>query len=314
MNKVALIGIGSLGIRHLQALENLGDDYEVYGIDASDEIIRKLKTEYPDVYFSTSIRDLPRDIGVAVIATTSNVRRSVFEELVRHTNVKQIIFEKVLFQSADDYDVVKGILSDKGITAWVNCPRREYPSFGALRERLKEKTIKSISVTGGNWGIGTSGIHFLDFIEFISGIDRCKITYSALSGPIIESKRKGYVEFYGYIAGKCGDTDYIIRCYENSNTPIQIFIETEDEYIRILESKQKMYISNKDNDWSWDEQELPIPYVSQLTDKIVKKIVETGACLLPTYEISMETHLEYLGRVLELLKTNGMGDDICPIT
>ncbi len=59
---------------------------------------------------STDVRDLPEVIDVAVLAMTAQYRREVFDKLISHVKVKNIIFEKVLFQRVADYYYVGEIL------------------------------------------------------------------------------------------------------------------------------------------------------------------------------------------------------------
>ncbi|MDD5929227.1 MAG: Gfo/Idh/MocA family oxidoreductase [Spirochaetales bacterium] len=314
MYKIGLIGIGGLGIRHLQALTNLKDEYEIYGVDLNTEIIENLRFQYKNINFYTNIADLPDELAVVIIATTSNVRRNVFEELIYTKKVSNIIFEKFLFQFEEDYEYVEKEIKKRNIKAWVNCPRREYNSFNMLKERLKSQNINSIIISGGDWAFGSNCVHFLDLIEFLTNSENIDIMAPFLQGPIIESKRKGFYEFYGMIIGKCGNCDFIIKCYDNSNTPVTINIETDCENILINESEQKIIFFNVDNKWNGSNEKFEVPYISQLTDKIIKKIVKEHDCSLPTYESSMKTHLLIFKYIKDLFKSNGMEKCECPVT
>lgn len=58
--------------------------------------------------------EFPHEIELVVIATSSNMRRIVFEQLIDHAFVKYILFEKVLFQRKEDYYFVQEKLKESG--------------------------------------------------------------------------------------------------------------------------------------------------------------------------------------------------------
>jgi hypothetical protein len=57
----------------------------------------------------------------------------------------------VVFQKEEDFVAVKKLIDDKNIKAWVNCPRRMWPFYQQLREKLKEAIMVDLKVKGSNW-------------------------------------------------------------------------------------------------------------------------------------------------------------------
>ena len=315
MKNIAIIGVGALGKRHLESIVNLQEEYNIYAVEINEEIIQVLNKEFPKVNFITTVEKLPDELEMVVISTNSNIRRQLFEELIDNSIVKNIIFEKVLFQKEEDYYFVNEKLKEHNINAWVNCARREWDSYKLLEEELKNCNEMYISAIGGQWGIGCNGIHILDLIEYLSGNAIETLDINNLENKIIESKRKGFYEFFGSIIGTCGKCkQYIITCIDNSNLPFRIEITTEKSRYIIDESDNLLLISNNETNWQWKQKEFKQVYQSQMTARVITSIINNGNCTLPDYESSMKLHLKYITPLIDFFKSNGMEGNLCPIT
>ena len=315
MDNIAIIGVGALGHRHLQSMVDLQDDYNIYAVEINEEIIKVLNSEFPKVNFITTVEDLPKELEAVVIATNSNVRRLLFEQLINHANVKNIIFEKVLFQKEEDYYFVRDKLNELEIHAWVNCARREWDSYKLLEEELNAYNEMHISAIGGNWGIGCNAIHILDIIEYLSGNEIEILDISKLENKVVESKRNGYYEFFGTISGTAGRCkNYSITCIEDSDLPFRIEITTEKSRYMIDEANNYLLISNAQSNWQWEKREFKQVYQSQMTGRVIKSILDEGNCNLSDYASSMKLHLKYILPLIDFFKNNGMEGNTCPIT
>lgn len=313
---IAIVGVGALGRRHLQSMLELSDEYRIYAVEVIEETLNNLKKEFDDrVIFCSEIRELPKEIEVVVIATSSNVRRMVFEQIVSHSKVKSIIFEKVLFQRAEDYEIVNNILREQNIKAWVNCARREWPSYQALKDKLSDNRKMAISITGGDWGLACNGIHMLDLIQYLSCCQDCVIDNVRLLDGVVPSKRKGFYEVHGSINGNCGRCeDFQIICINESTLPLQISITTESARYVISEEKQMIQIASENSGWNWENEKFPIKFQSQLTKKVIEEIVMEGKCELPEYNESMELHLKFIEPLMIHFAKRNMEVGLCPIT
>ena len=100
--RVALIGVGSIGKRHLESLIKLKHKSDILLIDRNLESLKFCKNTNKNIsthnfFYSTQLKDLPKNIDLAIISTNSDVRREVTEQLINYTQVKYIIFEKIVF-------------------------------------------------------------------------------------------------------------------------------------------------------------------------------------------------------------------------
>lgn len=316
MYSIAIIGVGGIGKRHLESVLKSDMELNIYAIDNNLDAVNAVTATYGErVIGGAAIEILPKEIDVAIIATSSGVRRAVFEQLVAHSTVRNVIFEKVLFQRKEDYYEVGRLLKEKGIHAWVDCARREQSSYIDLQKSLEKVNNFTFHLAGGNWGLGCNGIHILDLIQFLSGSRTCKIDNLNLLPVIEDSKRTGYKEVYGTILGNCGKCQgFSITCYKDSALPMHIVLTGEDFRYVIKEGEQKILVMRQENDWAAEEKEFPLYYISQTTQSVVENILNTQRCNLPEYDEAMRLHLAYLEPLTKFFEEQGMEKGLCPIT
>lgn len=315
---IAVIGLGNLGKRHLQSLLNSKRKWDIYGIDNNVEVLANLRQMYIDknnLKIGKELDIIPDHLDVVIIATSSNVRREIFEKLIECSSVEYIIFEKVLFQRVEDYYYVQECLEKNNIRAWINCPRREQPIHKKLYEEIKHNHTFEMHIYGGEWGLACNLIHMLDLIEWYAGATS-KISNLLLENCIVDSKRKGFKEIYGSFIGTCGKcNNWSISCQKDSNYPLSIEIIGDYLACKIIEEKGFLRISYANKQWEEEEREFVFYYQSQMTQEIVERILDTAECNLPSFNESMGTHLNIIIPLIEFFEKNGMEEKgVCPIT
>lgn len=317
MCNIAVIGLGNIGKRHLQSIQNSTRAWNVYGIDANQdtlqEAVRTYKGEH-NLKVGKGVEILPEHVHVVVIATSSAVRREVFEQLVEHSDIDFIIFEKVLFQRVADYYYVQECLKKYNIQSWVNCARREQAVYQELRKEIMKNKMFEMHISGGEWGLACNGIHMLDLIEWYAGA-ASRIDTVSLIDEIVDSKRNGYKEVYGSLAGTCGKcSSWSISCQQNSNFPLTIEVIGDYMSCRIIPEQKIIKMAYADKQWEEEEREFISCYQSQQTEGIVERILDKGICNLPSFEESMRTHLRIIEPLIEFFEKHGMEEGRCPIT
>lgn len=229
--------------------------------------------------------DLSERIDVAIIATNSDTRLAVLQELVRTKRVSALILEKVVFPTLAEFDAAITL----GIPAWVNCFRRAVPLYQSLRKRLAGRSW-SLVVEGGEWGLGCNAVHYVDLCAFLAASE----TFASdgrLDSEILASKRKGFVEFTGRIFGSCGKCGFELIAHAGSTQPATVSIDGH----------------------AIDEAALPLQ--SALTHLLVEEILATGTSSLPTLEQARAMHAPLLGLFLRHLEqVTGTRLARCPIT
>ena len=206
-HSVVLIGAGELGSRHLQSLIRIGPAIKITVLEPSEDAILIAKdrisevaemTEFvANVEFIQTLEQLPTSIELAVIATGAAPRMDTIRGLLAHSKVKYMLLEKVLFQNLDEYEEAAVLLETLGVRAWVNCPRRMYDGYGALKLHLDVKKPIEMHVKGGEWGLACNAIHYIDIFAFLTNSSIRSVDVENLESTIYPSKRLGYVEFFG---------------------------------------------------------------------------------------------------------------------
>lgn len=320
---VAIIGAGQLGSRHLQGLLSYARPLHIYMVDPSALSLDRAKSRVKEVrssadhevvYYS-SIDELPSQLDLAIISTNADIRRTVTEELLREADVRYLVFEKVLFQSLEDYDAIAALLKEKSVKAWVNCPRRMWESYIKLWNRVQGITHLSYAVSGTSWGLGSNAIHFLDHFGWLTEDYEIDLDF-LLHKDLASNKRKGFVEFNGTLYGRSKNGFLIsLTSYANGNIPLSIQIDSDRVRCVINESQGQGWIATPEDDWQWQAMPFGMEYQSILTGKLAKGILEEDGCILPTFDESKWIHKKLIeGFIKHLESISGKRESVCPIT
>ena len=313
MRNIYIVGAGQLGSRHLQALKSVDTPLNITVIDPFPASLSTAKERYdsvPDGKHKHTIKYLeeidkkPENIDLAIIPTSSNVRRTVIEKLLSYKKVKYFILEKLLFQNSKDYKEIGLLFKKHKSKAWVNCSMRSMPFYYEIKKKLGNYPI-NYSVTGSQYGLITNAIHYIDHIAFLTDCSDFKTNTSLLETKIIESKRRGFLELNGTLGvafnnGSIGS----FSCFSGGDSPVVVEISSPECRLISKESEQKAWISESKNNWKWKEVKAEIPFQSERTTKIVESLLKNGQCILPDYLESAKIHLMLLEPLRKFLNKN----------
>lgn len=319
MYNIVVIGAGQLGSRHIQSIKSTRHQCKLYVVDSVRESLEKTKaifestqveSQIQEVYYCENSNSLPEVIDFLLISTGSRPRAAIFKDIACRYQIKNVVFEKVLFQKESDYHEVAAILKNKGIKSWVNCPRRMYDGYKALQPLFKGKTV-NMTVNGGLWGMGCNSIHFLDVYSFLTGSTNYTLSTDGVDHDIIDSKRAGYKEFTGTLTAHFANGGTVVLHSANNAISHLITLNTEDTFCCVSEVKKECWIKSLDRN---EVLAFPVPYQSQLTSIVLDSILDNGTCELATYEESAQIHLPLIKGLISFLNKNGIDTDNCPIT
>lgn len=319
-NKIAIIGVGQLGSRHLQGLASISRPTEIYVVDPCEESLIIAEARYfevrthlnNDVVFLKRISDLPQKLDLVIIATTSSVRRHIIEELLRERKIDYFILEKVVFQKPIDFLPVKHLFKKSGSLAWVNCTRRAF-SFYSDVKRIVSNDIIMMTITGNKWGLACNSIHFIDLFVFLTDQGNLSFTKNELKNEIYDSKRPGFKELRGAFEVKTPRGDWL-RISEKESEPIEFEITISTETMEFVISEAQGIATRYENN-SLTELKVSIPFQSQLTGQIADQIVQTGVSMLTPFDECLDYHipmLEFFNK--HFSKLTGSNIKECPIT
>lgn len=319
MKNIVIIGVGQLGSRHLQALRLIEDPIHIQVVDPSSDSLKIAEERFNqvnqdfkgEIQFISEISDLSQNIDVAIIATNSNIRRTVVEKLLTSKSVKYLVLEKVLFTKLEDYEIVGKLLKEKNVACWVNCPRRLYPVYKEIKENLQGKI--NLSIVANNFGLGCNGIHMVDLFAYLSGENEIQLTNELLDEELLSSKRIGYMEFSGTITGRTKKKDlFQLTSYPEGNSSATVTISNHHHRYIVKEDDdiEVGHATVGDKGPVWEIKHYRMPYQSQLTNIVVNDLLKSGNCGLTSFEDSVKLHLSFINNFIAVLQKK----EINPIT
>ena len=327
MKKIAIIGVGQLGSRHLQALTTVNQSIDIELVEPykpMQEIAMQRYEEMPhnelikSVKFVEDISKLSNKLDLVIVATTANVRRKVVDELLDTKKVDSIVLEKVLFQHYEDYDHFSNRFEVLGVKVWVNHPRRLFPFYKQFLADLKNSPQISYHVQGGEWGMACNALHFIDHLQVLQPfqLPEVVIDTTMLTAEVIESKRKGCYEVYGTLNGTVGNSSFSLTCTQGEIIPTTISIMSDNVRIIVDEYRGVALYAKRTDNWEWKEYRGKIVlFQSELTGIVADDILMKNQCTLPTYQDAALIHKPFIQKIQEKIETT-LGKDfgLCPIS
>lgn len=322
MYKIAVIGAGQIGSRHLQGLAKLKFPVSIWVVDPSAEALqvaeerfKEMESKDKDMHWVQNVSEIKEPkIDLAIIATNSGERLQALRALTEHCQVAHLVLEKILFQTVEDYAQAQEIISKNNIKAWVNFPRLLNPYYRQLKNKLGKPF--NMVVSGNAWGLASNSLHFISLFAFLA--DYSTIELEEFFTVQVPAKRAGYIEFFGTIKGQGANNNHLqISCFNAEPLIMTISLYSEQGYYQIDEAKPSpVRYRGPDTNWQWQEQSFPIDYQSTLTTGLAEQILQTGNSDLATYEQATALHLTYLKMLLAHLQKKSPDKIIkqCPIT
>ncbi len=321
--KVALIGAGNIGRRHLQALMLIDRDVVLHIVDpderaisaARDCVLSIQNTHVQNVVYQNRLENIGDVADVVIVATNSNVRRHIIEQLFERGGADNLLLEKFLFPKIDDYAIVDQLIERQKVGACVNCPRRMWPGYQRIRERLRNASAVGMNIGGSNIGIGCNAIHFLDLYAYLSGGDELSLI-DLLEDGSVESKREKYIEFVGAIGGVSQRrATFSLTSYVKPSIPLCVQIQSDEARYVVDEAGGQVWEARADNGWKWSCDHFESLYQSKLTHLAVKQIVDTKTSTLTTYKESAALHVKLLKLLMSHMRLDPNNPEVlCPIT
>ncbi|MDO8573459.1 MAG: Gfo/Idh/MocA family oxidoreductase [Candidatus Daviesbacteria bacterium] len=321
MKSICIIGAGNIGSRHLQGIKKVKFPLSIEVVDPSIKSIKVARERYNEVLSSTihkisylkNLDEVSKEIDLAIIATSSDIRRKVTEKLLATSSVKFLLLEKILFQKKEDYRAIGELLKKKGCKAWVNFSMRTMPFYHNLKGKLKGNI--QMAVSGSQYGLITNIIHYVDYISFLTNCNNFKISTSGLDSQPIASKRQGFLELNGTLDvyfenGSNGS----FTCFPDGDAPYMIEVFSKNYRCISKENEGIAQISSFPT-WNWQKVDSNIPYQSDMTNIVAQEILTKGICHLTRYTQASDLHLQLFEGLLKFLNgSNAKKFNLYPFT
>ncbi len=326
-HRVLIIGCGSLGSRHLQAVASLPTVYEIEVVEPVPEAVRlgrQRLAEIPDLQEPTSVRWISSlseatDHGdLCIIATQAKGRCEIFRQVADQLGYKAFVWEKIAAQSVTEMEESLGFAKDNGIKVWVNLQTRTASFYRRVKRKLDSSHSVVLSTVGGGQFLAANGIHVADLFAYYDGGQQIESTGGNIDPVLHPSKRSP--ELYDLTGTLHGST-------ENGSSLTIAYTESEGYWGHVsIASRNYQVVVDHLNNWAWEAEAASgwqwesVPYegtlmVSHTTKEIADDILSSGICTLPTLEEALTSHRfildglrPHFGRLL------GRPVDRCPVT
>lgn len=321
--RLALIGAGALGGRHLQSLIKLKTQEgmaiaSITVVDPSQTSLDTARTragevaspqECPDIDFSASSDVLGGDYDLAIIATGAEPRMAALKQLVGRAKVKALVLEKFLFQTEPEYGEAASLLRDYGIPTYVHMPRSSWPGYADLQEALATRAGPLIlEISTSRLNLLSNGVHFIDLMRELTGLPAgCFIVRPlVLDSEAKPAKRPGTMEADGtmVISTARGD-QMMLSSFAEGDLPLKIFTTTPRGRAEISEAARQVRFRIGP---SGEAQERPLEmYMCSEMAPVWKELILTGRCGLSDYATATTLHLAWMGAIRHLFAADANG-------
>lgn len=296
--RALVIGVGNLGSRHAQALVQAPELQEIVLVDPDDKAIEIALGRISSTGFRGKIltlRDLSHSQGnfqLAIVSTSSRERLDALRSVMRYSEFEHVLLEKLLTTSGKElveFRRIFGLAKDK---FWVNCPRPHYPHYQKIQTQLQALDSSSpvtYEVRGGNLGLVSNSIHFLDHFERLAQSRISSLEFESGS-RLVDAKRRGYSEVLGAIVAKTakGDSLRIVSDPKLYHQSLRVQIRQSSTFWLVDEAKLTL-TSNFLGDRQPVES-ITTPLQSQLTYASLRSLTEKGIPHWASARSSLELH------------------------
>ena len=328
MNKksfnVLIIGSGNIGKHHLTGISSLSNT-NIFVVEKNKKIIKKLKSNkkfFKKVNFYEKIINFKKNIDLVILATTSNERLKIINEVIKKNKIKYFIVEKVVAQTYAEFDKMQKLFKKNSIQNFINFPRRYYKIYDYVKKNIvtsnKKKNKISIIKYGRNWNLGSNIFHFIDLFCYLTNNYKIKIMENNLEKTLFFSKRKGFKEFHGSIKIKNSNGDTLLsEDHKNntiSNNMNMVCIEFKNKTFVVLEFINLLIELNSKKKGSLKYKYFKTPKQSYLTKTIVKNLIKKTQCDLPSFKETENYHKTMLNFFLKFVKKINKNIRTVPIT
>lgn len=317
VHTILIAGAGQLGSRYLQGLAKCRLPLQIDVLDNCPESLARAKSRWHEVVsadsahtvaFHESMTDLPREIDIAIVATTANVRPQLVSEIAGRSAVRFWVLEKVLAQSVAGLNEMCAHIGNAD-NAWVNTSRRIMPWHQQIKSHFGSGIPLVLEVKGGRWGLACNSIHLLDLLAWWSGETLLSVTTVQLDSTWLESKRQGYWEVFGTLEANYTGGSRALLSVTDDDSLVSFTVCTGQNIWHINEATGLATCS--------DGTEAPgrISYQGEITASLVESILEQGCCNLPSLQESAALHRVFIQGMQEhWVRAGNPGASFVPIT
>ncbi len=171
--RTAVIGLGAMGLRHLQNVKTLG--LPLAGVcDARPEALAKAGElgAAPELRFTDPAAMLKAARPECVIVATTAPGHGPLTILAAEAGAKAVLCEKPLAASLTECDAMIAACAASGTRLAVNHQMRYMEQYVKVKELIAADEIgalASVTVVSGNFGLAMNGSHYFEMFRWLTG-------------------------------------------------------------------------------------------------------------------------------------------------
>lgn len=298
---ILITGAGRLGSRYLQGLVKCRIPLRIYVQNSGQDSLSRAEQHWKeafgpeshhDVSFHVSFESLPRQLDVAIVSTTADIRPQAVNKITNHAAVRYWVLEKVLAQSESGLDEIMAHIGD-GPSAWVNTSRRMTPWHKQIKMQLGLNCPLILKVEGGLWGMACNAVHFLDLVAWWTGETLQDVNTERLNPHWFKSKRPGNWEVSGIMESRFSGGSHVLLTSRAGSGPTSL--EVGDGRLLWLIKENEGLARRSDGVEIFGH----MTQQSEMSSTLVESILESGCCDLTTLEESVGLHRVFIRSMLE---------------
>ena len=304
--QIAVLGVGQLGSRYVQGLLSRTEPLDIWlqdpAINSGSEF-ESWKNKYGlkigphSVSFSTNQQESPGHFDLVISATTADVRYQSLNTFLNGKTVNYLILEKLLTTGLEDLGGLNA-LTQRAKGCWVNHPRRLWPFYQQLRNKLSDTGPLQITVDGTDWNLASNSNHFCDLARWLTGEELVSLDCSTIDEDWLDSKRSGFLGFTGALKYQYSQGSELVlesrrMVADEAVSPIKVSIRASRGNVVVDEEAGTARGSLLE-----EELKGKSLYQSELTSDLVCEILEKGRCRLPKFRDVRDDHVMYLNELL----------------
>ena len=282
MSNIAIIGLGKMGMSHLNSFLNDKNRYNLFLYDKNlvkINKIKKLKIKNKKVIVNVKLPKYER-FEFVVVATKSKERYDVINHILKFNNVRFILLEKFLFNKLNEFKNFENKYKKKLNKIYVNIWSRYFLNLINLKIGKESFVIK---VELPERKILTNLIHLYEIFKIL-GKSKIKIDLSFFK---LFKLKNGYHDGTGKIILKndFGSTMEIFSKKKENNFYIEFKSKKLDERIDLEHNKIKIKKKKK---------KINFPLASKVTCNFYKNLKKRENIFFPKYNLIKKSSKEII--------------------
>jgi len=304
MINIMIIGLGSIGSRHLESILKINKNKNIFLIDPKYN--SNNQTPIPNISNAkilkfSKISNFNKIFDLVIISTNSDVRFEVTNNLFKSNKFKNLLLEKVSFTKPIHYNIINKKASQFNTKIFVNYPRPMWQSYINLKKIIKNDYIIDMSFSSFSWNLCSNSLHYINLFNFLTNTDSINLDYHRILNRYFKSKRNTFYELKGSLVF-CNHSKQKLYLHDTFKYSDQkLIINTKKYCINIFERNGLMKIYNKDQK-NILKNTFKTEFQSELTNIFFQSILDKNFSKLPTLASCTRSDCIFLNLLYKITK------------